>query len=122
MTRHVVLFVVAVSFGGCSRRTVDQDPAAVQAQSAADAGGPVSPAAAISLCGSAARDLQPVKLDIDAMFIATHDVTEILDPVWWTGDIYGGVADYERCLRPFSREQRLMFALLWYQSEVDNGG
>jgi len=51
-----------------------------------------------------------------------HDAWEILDPVWWAGDIYDGIAEYERCLRPFSREQRLMYALLWYQAEVGNGG
>gem|GEM_PF-427706 len=74
------------------------------------------------LCHSSASDLQPVRLDVDEQFVSNHDSSEILDPVWWSADIYGTVVDYERCLQPFSREQRLMYALLWYRAEVDNGG
>jgi hypothetical protein len=101
---------------------VEQATSVARARSSADAAEPVAPAAAISPCQPADPDVQPVQMDVDAKFLATHDASDILDPVWWSGDIYGGVAEYERCLRPFSREQRLMFALLWYQSEVNNGG
>lgn len=82
---------------------------------------PASKASA-PLCRPRADDLQPLRLNVDERFINGHIASEILDPVWWSGDIYGTVADYERCLRPFTREQRLMYALLWYQSEVGNGG
>jgi hypothetical protein len=39
-----------------------------------------------------------------------------------TTDIYHGPDEYERTLSQFSRPQRLMFALFWYRSELDNGG
>lgn len=73
-------------------------------------------------CPRVDDDTQPVRFDIDDTFIANHDVSDVLDPVWWTGYIYGSVAEYESCLTPFSRPQRLMYALLWYQAEVNNGG
>jgi hypothetical protein len=66
--------------------------------------------------------LVPVQYRIDAEFIAKHDAHEILDPVWWSGEIHDSVAEYERTLRPFSRQQRLFHALLWYTAEVNNGG
>jgi hypothetical protein len=78
--------------------------------------------ATAALCRPAGKDLQAVQLDVDAKFIADHGVADILDPVWWSADIYGSVADYDRCLTPFTREQRILFAVLWYQGEVDNGG
>ena len=68
------------------------------------------------------RELVPVKYSIDAYFIAQHDAGDILDPVWWSGDIYGTLAEYEQSLHRFSREQRSFNALIWYRSEVGNGG
>ena len=79
---------------------------------------PVGP----QLCPGIDKDTQSVSLQIDESFLSSHDVSEVLDPVWWTANIYDGVAEYDRCLTPFSKEQRLMFALLWYLAEVDNGG
>jgi hypothetical protein len=73
-------------------------------------------------CQSTGDDVQPVRFDIDERFVATHPASDVIDPVWWSGDIDGTVARYEYCLAPFSREQRLMYALTWYQGEVDNGG
>jgi len=63
-----------------------------------------------------------VRMDIDEAFVSTHDASDTLDPVGWTIDIEGDVATYARCLRGFSREQRLMYGLLSYYAEVDNGG
>jgi hypothetical protein len=80
------------------------------------------PKTSLPLCKPAGEDLQPVRLDVDTNFLSSHDATDILDPVWWSGDIYDSVIDYDRCLAPFSREQRILYAVLWYQSEVDNGG
>jgi hypothetical protein len=73
-------------------------------------------------CDYPGDDAQPVKFDIDLEYIATHGAGDVLDPMWWTGDIYGSVTDYEHCLRGFSRQQRILYALLWYRSEVSNGG
>jgi Domain of unknown function (DUF4375) len=45
-----------------------------------------------------------------------------LVPVWWTATIYDGPEQYELSLMPFSRSQRLLFAVVWYRNEVNNGG
>ena len=59
---------------------------------------------------------------IDAAFIASHSVINVLDPVYWSVDIYGGPEGYEASLAPFSEAQRLALGVLWYQAEVNNGG
>ena len=63
-----------------------------------------------------------VHVRIDEDFIASHDAFEILDPVWWRGNIYGTHAEYEESLADFSRPQRLFLAMEWYRAEVGNGG
>jgi hypothetical protein len=65
---------------------------------------------------------ETVDVTIDDSTIAEGDVWTIIHPVWWLADIYNGPDEYERSLRRFSPEQRLMFALRWYMSEVNNGG
>lgn len=65
---------------------------------------------------------ETVDITIDDRTIAEGDVWTILHPVWWIADIYDGPDEYERSLERFSNEQRLMFALRWYLSEVNNGG
>jgi hypothetical protein len=45
----------------------------------------------------------------------------ILEPVMWTGKTSGSYKDYESSLERFSRKQRLLFAVDWYQTEVNNG-
>lgn len=59
---------------------------------------------------------------VDDEIIANGDVYEIIDPVWWTVNIYDGVDAYESSLSAFSKPQRLVSAVIWYQSEVNNGG
>ncbi len=46
----------------------------------------------------------------------------VIEPVWWTVNIYDGEAAYEESLAPFSKEQRYLLAINWYMAEVDNGG
>jgi len=113
MWRRDLAFVLLLC-AACSRRSAS--PATTEALAS------TSTAPSSSLCHPSGNDLQAVRLDVDEGFIGSHDPSEILDPVWWSGDICNSVVDYERCLKPFSREQRLMYALLWYQYEVDNGG
>lgn len=62
------------------------------------------------------------RIVVDDAVIDTRDPYAVIDPVWWTGNIYGSVADYEASLRTFTREQRLIYAAMWYLSEVNNGG
>lgn len=120
-SREVCRFVglglaAALLLLACSRKSSSSAATARSSVAASKADAP--------LCLPAGKDLQAVRLDVDAKFIADHDhdVSDILDPVWWSADIYDSVEDYDRCLAPFTREQRLLYAVLWYRSEVDNGG
>jgi Domain of unknown function (DUF4375) len=63
-----------------------------------------------------------VVVRIDAGTIAKGDPWAVIEPVWWSANIYDGPDEYERSLRRFSQSQRSMFALLWYRAEVNNGG
>jgi len=65
---------------------------------------------------------ETVDVTVDDSTIAEADVWTVIHPVWWIADIYNGPEEYERSLEQFSTEQRLMFALRWYLSEVNNGG
>lgn len=65
---------------------------------------------------------ETVEVTVDDATIADGDVWKIIEPVWWLADIYNGPDEYHRSLRQFSAEQRQMFALRWYLSEVNNGG
>ena len=65
---------------------------------------------------------ETVRVTVDDATIAEGDISRIIEPVWWLADIYSGPDEYERSLGQFSAEQRLMFALQWYTSEVNNGG
>lgn len=67
-------------------------------------------------------DYVEATVNIDDAVIDKGDPYEIIDPVWWTGNIYDSYADYENSLKAFSREQRQIFAIIWYISEVNNGG
>ena len=59
---------------------------------------------------------------VDDSLIAKGDPFEIIDPVWWTANIYESYSDYEKSLFNFSQEQRFIFAICWYMTEVNNGG
>lgn len=64
-----------------------------------------------------------VRIVIDAHLISeTNDPMVVIDPVWWTADFYEDIAKYEASLSQFSRPQRYVWAVLWYDSEVCNGG
>lgn len=62
------------------------------------------------------------RLVVDDALIDGDDVFAVIDPVWWTANIYDSVEIYERSLSAFSKPQRLVFAVVWYYSEVNNGG
>ena len=62
-------------------------------------------------------------IKIDDEFIEQHkDPFAIIEPVWWTSTIHDGEAKYNESLAPFSKEQRNIYAMLWYLAEVENGG
>jgi hypothetical protein len=65
---------------------------------------------------------EKVHVCVDDGTIARGNFWAVLDPVWWTANIYDGPEQYELSLLQFSRSQRLLFALSWYCAEVNNGG
>lgn len=65
---------------------------------------------------------EKVFLKLDRESLLTADPWTAIEPVWWTANIYDGVDEYSRSLSGFSRPQRFVFAIMWYRSEVCNGG
>jgi hypothetical protein len=61
-------------------------------------------------------------LKIDDKVIETRDPMKVIEPLWWTVSIYESKEKYEKDLEPFSRQQRAVFAMMWYMAEVFNGG
>lgn len=51
-----------------------------------------------------------------------YSVWELIQPLWFTVSIYDGIDVYNENLSRFTQGQRRMFALVWYDSEVSNGG
>ncbi len=51
-----------------------------------------------------------------------YDSQALIEPLWWSVSIYDGKAQYEADLKPFTPEQRAVFAIQWYEAEVCNGG
>ena len=50
------------------------------------------------------------------------DSMKIIEPLWMKVSIYDGYNRYESDLSAFSKGQRLIFAIEWYEAEVCNGG
>ncbi len=58
----------------------------------------------------------------EAILNDEYDAFDLIDPVWWSVSIYDGLEKYESDLTTFTKEQRFVFAVIWYDSEVNNGG
>ena len=70
-----------------------------------------------------AESWRTVRITIDEHTIATtDDPMVIIDPVWWLSDFYHGLDEYEKSLAQFTKAQRQVWAVLWFDSEVCNGG
>lgn len=58
--------------------------------------------------------------------ISVEDVlnqkVDIVEPMWWSVDIYNGYEKYESDLSKFTLPQRYIFAIAWFEAEVSNGG
>lgn len=59
---------------------------------------------------------------VDAKTIAGRNIMDIVEPMWDCVSIYDGLQVYERDLSRFTEPQKYLHAMIWYQSEVDNGG
>lgn len=51
-----------------------------------------------------------------------YEPMDLVEPLWWSVSIYDSHERYEADLAPFTKSQRLVFAVMWYESEVCNGG
>lgn len=51
-----------------------------------------------------------------------YSAWDLIEPLWETVSIYDGIDVYNADLSPFNKTQRLTFAMLWYDAEVNNGG
>ena len=51
-----------------------------------------------------------------------EDIWDVLEPVYWTIDIYGTYEDYLKSAESLTLEQRYLNAISWYFMEVNNGG
>jgi hypothetical protein len=72
--------------------------------------------------GNEEMETELVHMTVNDESFAQNDAFALIEPVWWTGNIYGSVEEYEESLRQFSKPQRFLFAIHWYIAEVDNGG
>jgi len=63
-----------------------------------------------------------VRISVDDSTIAAGDPGKVIEPVWWSANIYDGPEQYEISLLEFSHAQRFVYALVWYSSELLNGG
>ncbi|HET6978957.1 MAG TPA: DMP19 family protein [Pyrinomonadaceae bacterium] len=63
-----------------------------------------------------------ISFNIGDSEIQGDDYFTVIEPVFWTVNIYDGPERYEEDLANFSAEQRLVLAYHWYLSEVNNGG
>ena len=72
--------------------------------------------------GMELNDWPEQRVVVDDEVIDSGDLNAVIDPVWWAGNIYEGPLAYEQSLDRFSKRQRLIFAAVWYLSEVNNGG
>jgi len=63
-----------------------------------------------------------VELRVDDAVLSGDDAFAIIEPVYWSANIYDSLQEYEASLQSFSRPQRLLNALHWYIAEVNNGG
>ena len=50
------------------------------------------------------------------------DIWDILEPIYWTIDIYNSYEKHLQSAEPFTLEQRYLNAINWYFMEVNNGG
>ena len=58
----------------------------------------------------------------DTSIQSCNDVFDIVDPMWWTIEFHDDPETYALTGASFTPEQRQLHAMLWYMSEVHNGG
>ena len=59
---------------------------------------------------------------VDDSLIDKKDIQAIIEPLWWSVDIYQSDTVYLTGLKSFSENQQYIFSIQWYIAEVNNGG
>lgn len=62
------------------------------------------------------------KVNINSKYLQDNDSWKIIAPLQQTVSIYDTVKEYEFDLKKFTTEQRFVFAINWYITEINNGG
>jgi hypothetical protein len=65
---------------------------------------------------------ESIHMRVDADLLSGDDAFAVIEPIWWTVDIYQGPKRYADTLAAFTPYQRQLFATVWYDAEVLNGG
>lgn len=68
------------------------------------------------------RELLGTHVVIDDSVIDQNDVFRIIEPLWWSVSIYDGMGKYLLDLSNYSKQQKYIWAIKWYDGEVNNGG
>lgn len=93
---HLLILIAAILLSGCSKLSGEKDMI----------------------------DYEQKHFDINESFIlnSQNGSFEIIEPLWWSVDIYNGEEKYTSDLSNFTKEQRYIYAINWYLAEVNNGG
>jgi hypothetical protein len=59
---------------------------------------------------------------VDDSLINKKDAYAVIEPLWWTVDIYQSEKIYRDGMNKFSENQQYVYAIEWYLAEVNNGG
>lgn len=62
------------------------------------------------------------KIDSETIFSDKVNSHTIIQPLWFSVNIYGGYDKYKSDLSRFTVPQKYVFAIQWYIAEVENGG
>ena len=103
------LLIACFALGACARPAA-RHPSGAQAAAAPAQGAPAD------------DGMREEAIVVDSRTIAAGDVQALIEPLWWSVNIYDSWAEYEATLKPFTERQRHLFAIQWYRSEVSNGG
>ena len=67
-------------------------------------------------------DLVPRRYRVTDEQIDDGDFQAIVTPLWWEVSIYDGETEMYDSLDRFTDQQKYVWAIQWYYSEVENGG
>ena len=66
--------------------------------------------------------MEKVRVVIDAAALERLRPIRAVEPLWWSIDPAMPLTEYEAAFAPYTRRQRLVYAMCWHGAEVGNGG